>query len=154
VLTEPVLAAVGPDDPDVTVERVADQTRMGEFERVHFAGWGLRPPDPEDPDNSIRNWAAEPNWRVYLARYRGTPAGTAILYLSPDIAYLASATTHPEWRGRGVQNALLRHRIADAARAGARIVFGQAEYQSTSYRNMLRTNIPLLYNQSLWTRVE
>jgi GNAT superfamily N-acetyltransferase len=145
--------AVAGDAGDVTVEQVTSPDDMAEFERVHLAGWGHRPrPEPANPNSAVRNWLTQPGWRLYLARCGGVPAGTAILYLTADVGYLASAATVPAWRGKGVQTALLRHRIAAAVAAGVDVVFGEAEYLSTSYRNMLRAGIPLLYNQSMWTR--
>ncbi|HVV19126.1 MAG TPA: hypothetical protein VHF06_06790 [Pseudonocardiaceae bacterium] len=51
-----------------------------------------------------------------------------------------------------MRGALPRHRNTVARAAAVDIVCGQAEYLSASYRNMLRAGIPLLYNQSLWTR--
>lgn len=141
-------------DRAVSVEHVTGPRGMAGFEQAYFAGWGLRPPDPADSNNSIRGWLTQPGWRLYLARCDGVPVGAAVLYLAENVGYLASAATVPAWRGKGVQGALLRHRIRDAAAAGVDVVFGQAEYLSASYRNLLRAGIPLLYNQSLWTRTD
>jgi ribosomal protein S18 acetylase RimI-like enzyme len=69
------------------------------------------------------------------------PVAAATLYLHDHIGYLADATTNPLFRRRGLQSALLRRRIRDAAASGAHIVFSGAAPLSTSHRNMERAGM-------------
>jgi ribosomal protein S18 acetylase RimI-like enzyme len=133
------------------VERVEEPRGMADFLEVYFAGWDF----PEEVRQRARlympGWLEQPGWSLYLARSGGAPAAVAVLYCQDGVGYLADATTLPSSRGRGLQSMLLRRRVADAAAAGVETVFGQAEYLSGSYRNMLRAGLGLLYNQGFWT---
>jgi hypothetical protein len=133
------------------VERVEEPRVMADFLGVYFAGWDFADEVRQRARVYMANWLGQPGWSLYLARSGGVPAAVAILYCQDGLGYLADATTLPSSRGRGLQSTLLRRRLADAAAAGAEIVFGQAEYLSGSYRNMLRAGLGLLYNQAFWT---
>jgi hypothetical protein len=81
----------------------------------------------------------------------GLPAAAATLYLKDGVCYLADATTNPVFRRRGLQSALLRRRISDAAAAGVDTVFSGAAPFSTSHRNMERIGMRVQFVRSLWT---
>jgi hypothetical protein len=54
-------------------------------------------------------------------------------------------------RRGGLQLALLRRRMRDAAAAGADIVFSGAEPFSSSHRNMERAGLRLQFMRAKWT---
>ena len=68
------------------------------------------------------------------------------------IGYFADAATHPDFRSRGLQGALLRHRASVAAQAGAGLIYSQAAFGSTSHRNMQRVGLRVLHSRAIWTR--
>ena len=82
---------------------------------------------------------------------RWPPAGAALLCLADGDAYLADSAVDPKWRRRGVHRALLDRRCADAAAAGAQVVFSGADYLSASHLNMLRKGLSLLFTKAIWT---
>ena len=131
------------------IERVTDAAALEEFLEAHAAGWGI--PDPQGFKANVRGWLALPNWSLYLARIDGRPAATGILYVSTRVGYCADAATVPAFRGRGLQQAMLRRRIADAAAAGVDVVCSGAEYLSTSHRNMERVGMRVQFVRALWT---
>jgi hypothetical protein len=49
-----------------------------------------------------------------------------------------------------VHRALLDRRCADAAAAGAGVVFSGADYLSASSRNMVRKGLAVLYTKAIW----
>ena len=81
------------------------------------------------------------------------PAAAATLYVKDGIGYLADAATDPKFRRHGLQSALLRRRICDAAAADAGVVFSGATPFSTSHRNMERAGMRVHFVRSLWTPV-
>lgn len=100
----------------------------------------------------MRGWLAVSDWRLYLARIDGKPAAAAKLFLHDGVGYFADASTRPEFRGRGLQSALLRHRAMEAAQAGAELTYSQAAFGSTSHRNMERIGLRVLHTRAIWTR--
>jgi ribosomal protein S18 acetylase RimI-like enzyme len=99
---------------------------------------------------SVARWAALGAWRLYLARVDGEPAGAALLTLDEDIGYLANASTLPEYRGRGVQTALIARRIGDAAACGCDTVCSGAAFGSVSQRNLQRAGLHVAYTKAVW----
>ena len=128
--------------------------REDEFElyaAVHCRGTGL-------PDSGIAPVAANnrvlydrPGWRFHVALWEDRPAGVAVSHMSEGTASLTFAATLPEYRGRGIQTALLRSRISDAFAAGCGLVVGQCAFGSQSHRNMERVGMRVGYVRASWT---
>ena len=132
--------------PGVEVRRLEGETDLEAFSDAYHLGWnntGNRVP--------MKPWLSAPGWSLYLGLCDGEPAGAAILSMSGGDAYLQDSAVDPRWRRRGVHRALLDARCADAAAAGASVVFSGAEYLSASCRNMLRKGLGLLFTKSIWT---
>jgi ribosomal protein S18 acetylase RimI-like enzyme len=130
----------------VEVHPLESETDLAAFSDVYHAGWAItafRVP--------MQAWLLAPGWRLYLGVCDGEPAGAAVLYLADGDAYLADSAVDPRFRRRGVHRALLDRRCADAAAAGASVVFSGANYLSASCRNMLRKGLGLLYTKAIWT---
>lgn len=62
------------------------------------------------------------SWRMYALMDGASVVGGGCLYLAADVAWLGVAAVAPSHRGRRGQAALISHRIAQAAAAGARWV--------------------------------
>jgi GNAT superfamily N-acetyltransferase len=90
-------------------------------------------------------------WRCYVANGDGTPAAYGALYIADRVAVCAAAATLPEFRGRGLQTALLRKRINDAHEAGCDLIAVQASPASASERNLRRVGMALAYTKAIWT---
>jgi GNAT superfamily N-acetyltransferase len=72
------------------------------------------------------------------AQVEGKPAGVAALSVREGVAALYSAATLPDWRGRGVQTALIAARLRLAARLGADLASVFVRPGSVSERNVRR----------------
>ncbi|HVV84192.1 MAG TPA: GNAT family N-acetyltransferase [Kofleriaceae bacterium] len=103
-------------DRDVTVERV-DATNLPDFDHVMCAGWEMDTP----PFAAYhRAMLADPAGAaaLYLARWRGEPAGTSTHLRRGRATCLVGGVVLPAARGRGVYRAMVARRLADAAAAG------------------------------------
>lgn len=98
-----------------------------------------------------RPWWALPSLRFYTAYVDGAPAAQAILYAADGIGLLASASTLPEYRGRGLQTALIRHRIAEARALGCEFIIGAADFESSSRTNQMACGLHMAYTAAWWT---
>ncbi|MCW2622221.1 MAG: hypothetical protein JWL64_1823 [Frankiales bacterium] len=100
-------------------------------------------------------------WRAGLARegwtqvvaYDGAVAlGTGALLVSGAEAWLGSATTVPDARGRGVHAAVLGARIGLAAEQGATRVSAKCTAGSAAYRSLLRAGFVPVHGVTQWRR--
>jgi GNAT superfamily N-acetyltransferase len=87
--------------------------------------------------------------RRYLARLDGVPAGGGSIRVTDRIAQFTGAATAPPFRRRGVQNALLAARLADATAAGCEIAVITVQPGSTSQHNAQRRGFALLYTRAI-----
>lgn len=89
----------------------------------------------------------------FLALADTDPIGTASVSIRDDIAVLRGASVLPAWRGNGVQSALIAHRLGQASAAGAAWVLAEAEFGSTSHRNLERAGLRLAWVGERWKPV-
>jgi hypothetical protein len=90
------------------------------------------------------------DWRCYLGYLDGVPAARAAMWLKDGVAVLGFAETLPAFRTRGGQTALIRHRIAEAARAGCDLLTAQTPVGLSSQRNMERAGLRLAFTKVNW----
>jgi ribosomal protein S18 acetylase RimI-like enzyme len=88
----------------------------------------------------------------YMGRREGEVAGAAGLRIVEGVAQLCGAATLPQHRRRGVQTALLRFRLADAARAGCDIAVVTTQPGSVSQQNAQRQGFEMLYARAVLVR--
>ena len=138
-----------PPDPAIDIVRVTDRPLLEDFLTAYIAGREI--PQGEQFRNNVRPWIDQEGWSLFLGRLDGTPAAAAVLYLREGFGYLADATTDPKFRGRGLQTALLAHRLRHAGEQGASYVSSGAAFLSSSHRNMVRAGMTLQFVRALWT---
>jgi GNAT superfamily N-acetyltransferase len=76
----------------------------------------------------------------------GRAVGSASVIVLGSTAVLGGAATLPVFRRRGVQQALIKARLALAARAGCELAVVTADPGSSSGRNAERTGFQLICN--------
>jgi GNAT superfamily N-acetyltransferase len=98
-----------------------------------------------------------PGWRHYLALDDERAVGTGALFVQGPVAWLGMASTAPEYRGRGVQNALIARRLRAATALGCvDLHLETAECKpgkrAPSYHNALRQGFREVYRRRnfLW----
>lgn len=93
--------------------------------------------------------------RRFLVTRHGEPAGAASLRIDEDgIAQCCGATTLVAHRRRGIQTALLQHRLALAAIAGCDIAVVTTEPGSRSQANVHRHGFVPIYSRLVLSRPE
>ena len=66
------------------------------------------------------------------------------------IGYFGAAGTLPEYRGHGVQTALIQRRLHDAPALGCSLVIGGGGLGTATFRNQERTGLRLIPSGSVW----
>jgi GNAT superfamily N-acetyltransferase len=89
---------------------------------------------------------------LYFAHRDGEVAGVAYARMSDGLLQLAGATTLPPHRRRGVQAALLRARLVEAAARGCDLAVVTVEPASKSQQNVQRAGFALLYPRAVLLR--
>lgn len=92
------------------------------------------------------------NWTFYLASYENEAAGIGVLYIKDRIATLAAAATLPTFRNKGIQCALIKHRICQAILQKCDLIAGQAKFGSVSQNNMERAGLRIAYTKAIWVK--
>ncbi|WP_164877285.1 GNAT family N-acetyltransferase [[Pantoea] beijingensis] len=65
-------------------------------------------------DARSANLIGRKNWHCFIAHYNGEPAGTGAMMNTGEVAWLGFGGTLPQFRGKGIQQALLKARINKA----------------------------------------
>jgi len=99
-------------------------------------------------EDAIRD-GARAGIRRYAALSDGTLAGGAELNVVDGIAQMAGAATAPAYRRRGIQQALLAVRLADAAAEGCDLAVVVTQPGSKSHQNAQRRGFHLLYTRAV-----
>ncbi|MDP9324213.1 MAG: GNAT family N-acetyltransferase, partial [Acidobacteriota bacterium] len=85
----------------------------------------------------------------YFGKRNSDVAGGAAMRIAEGMAQLCGAATLPAHRRRGVQTALLQHRLADAGRAGCDMAVVTTQPGSVSQQNVQRQGFELLYSRAI-----
>jgi hypothetical protein len=88
----------------------------------------------------------------FIAERDGRPIATAALFVHNGVALLAGASTVPEGRRQGAQNALLDTRLRTAASNGCDLAMMVAAPGSASQRNAERQGFRIAYTRTKWQR--
>ena len=91
-------------------------------------------------------------FRRYVARVGNDLAGVATFRIDDGVAQLCGAATLPAFRRRGVQAALLRHRLAEGFKADCDLAVMTTQPGSTSQQNGYRQGFALLYTRAVLVR--
>jgi hypothetical protein len=157
VLGHPLSHNVQPVPDGVTITPLRDDD-LDAFVDVQVESWqspdvGGVGGDAVPAADVIRQWLMitmrVPGFRGYLARVGGDVAGGASIRLDEGIAQFCGAATLPRFRRHGVHTALLRARLADAARHGCDVGVVTTQPASKSQQNVQREGFALLYARQL-----
>ncbi len=132
------------------VERVTQETahRWAELLVEGFSEFGSFPAELFEPYGLL------PHGINYIAYLDGEPAGGAAgaIYQEHKLAAIFGAATLPRFRGRGVQNALIRQRLSAAREAGCEIAVVCTQPGSASQRNAERNGFRVAYTKVVMVR--
>jgi len=99
-----------------------------------------------------RVYAASQDVDIFLAELDGRAIATGVLSIFDGVAHFAGASTIPDGRRRGAQNALLDHRLRFAAERGCDIALMGALPGSGSQRNAERNGFRIAYTRVKFQR--
>lgn len=133
------IVAVGDDELDVWLDVLAEGNEVATAE------------DRVISDEYWRGAHGAAGSADFLAVVDGRAVGCGSLQVVSDVALLGGAATRPAHRGRGVQSALLRHRIRHAAELGCHVVTVTALPAGASARNIQRHGLRLVDTQIVMT---
>lgn len=88
----------------------------------------------------------------FAAEFDGQLAATGGVMVCGDVGVLAGASTIPEFRRRGAQNALLTARLKAVRERGCDIAMMAAEPGSASQRNAERNGFRIAYTRTKWCK--
>ncbi len=130
--------------------------RIGPDEAAQFAAIAAPAFDMTDASQPvIAALANDPDWHLYMSFDKDRPAGSGAIYIKGSFAYTDWAATHPDYRRRGSQTAILNARISDALDSGcATIVTMTGEAvpgdPQHSYNNILKRGFAEAYLRENW----
>lgn len=138
-----------PSPADLTLEPVGSEASVAAYAEVYLQGFDLAA-------QREKRWAEvierhqNPALILTVARVAGLPVGIGGLSISRGVGYLGPAATLAAHRGRGVQTALIAHRLAQAHAQSCEYVVATAAFASPSHHNLERAGFRVLQTKSLW----
>lgn len=151
VLIRPLKGEEPFSPPDgITIERVTPET-VSDWMRTIAKGFEQ---DIVVAESVFGGFAALPGATSFLARIEGKVVGGAGGRIIPEarIGALFGTATLPEYRGRGVQTALIARRLHEASLHGCEYAVVSTMPGSGSQRNMERRGFRVAYTKAVMTR--
>lgn len=132
-------------------------TRIAEGEGALWSelsaqGWSEFPELGDFLRDMGRVSASTEDAHCFVAELNGTPIATGTTIVHDGVVLLAGASTIPEGRRHGAQNALLQHRLRDGAERGATLAMMCAQPGSASQRNAERQGFRIAYTRLKWRK--
>ncbi len=131
--------------------RVVRNDQRDEWGRCVAAGFATDAPSERELRFG-RIIAARPDTTFVWAWVGGKPVATGELAVVDGVGWLSADTTLPDYRGRGIQQALQRYRIALARDRGCELAITEAVPGGPSHRNIQRVGFRQAYTHLLMTR--
>jgi hypothetical protein len=92
------------------------------------------------------------NFKNYIVYMGNQPAGMGSLFIYGNEGYIANDFTFSDFRGRGLQTALIHYRLKVAKEMDLEMVYTDVEFGTTSHNNMVKIGFQLVYVNSFWMR--
>lgn len=147
VLWRPLAEPVG--DPDIAIVEAGPADRLRAIEAIARGYLDGAEPDPLELQAGA-TWFDLPGAHHFLALRDGAVLGGAALVLRGSDALLGQMSVLPAHRRRGVQRALIAHRLEVARQLGATAVFATAAPGGPSQRNLERAGFVVSHTRVSW----
>jgi GNAT superfamily N-acetyltransferase len=138
-----------PNAPGLTIERVGPEL-ASLYSRTGFESFNDRGPQFVAVIEALLR-SRRRGVRAFLGRVDGEPAATGMLFDVRPVGGLGNGSVRPAFRGRGLQTAMIAHRICDGWSRGYRLFFGQT-VNPVSAHNMEDLGWRKLYTEVAWER--
>jgi GNAT superfamily N-acetyltransferase len=149
-----------PIDPDLRLPasrneeikvRVVEKDEIDLWAQTACEGWSEFT-EVADFLTELNQVVAQSSGLSFLAEVKGQPIAAGRLTIAGDVALLAGASTVPNARRQGAQNALLEDRLRYAAAHGCRDAMMVTLPGSGSQRNSERNGFRIAYTRTKWTQ--
>lgn len=138
-----------PAVPGLTIERVGPRL-ASLYSRTGFESFNDRGPQfVAIVEALIRS--RRRGLRAFLGRVDGEAAATGMLFDVRPVGGLGNGSVRPAFRGRGLQTAMIAHRMRDGWARGYRLFFGQT-VNPVSAHNLEDLGWRRLYTEVAWER--
>jgi len=137
-------------DPDGLTVRKVDSANADEVDRwtdVLVRGFDLQGAAAELTARANRRVAGAHGEHGWIGSLDGVDVAVAASFTRRRVAWLGAAAVLPEARGRGIQRALLAHRIRHAAEARCHRVMATADIDSVSAANLEALGLARLWSR-------
>lgn len=134
------------------VETDADLAR---WQEATAAGWGHDTPErrlASDRFCAAAHATQTPGLLLAHSPDDGRIVGCGSLSIRDSVAQLGGMSTLPAERGRGVQQAMVRHRLDLAGAAGCELAVTHADVDGGSIRNLHRLGFVTTHTKTAWSR--
>ncbi|WP_310364119.1 GNAT family N-acetyltransferase [Pseudomonas brassicacearum] len=132
------------------IEEVTSQT-LPAFADIHASGFRTKLAQRPINQASFAGLHSNESLTIFVIKEAGEVVAGASMYLASNgVAYLGTAVTRNNMRGRGYHRALITHRLNHARECGAEIVAATALPSSQSRRNLQRAGLKVSHAQSLY----
>lgn len=156
-LTNVMFREVGPghaiamrNDPLITT-RVMAPGEVDLWARTSAAGWATEHESLAEYMFNFGQISAQcAGSYPYLAELDGAAIATGMMFAHGEVAMLAGASTIPDGRSQGAQNALLHARLVHAAELGCTLAVMGASPGSQSQKNAQKNGFSIAYTRTKW----
>jgi len=140
--------ALDPTPHGIEVVAVESEHDAERWRTVFAAGFSVTDPEAVAvSDEFARIDRAVPTAQQFLALIDGVAVGCCSVTAVDGVAWLGATATLPDSRGRGVQRAMVRRRLAHAEAAGCDLAAATALPDGASARNLARLGFTLVQHQ-------
>jgi GNAT superfamily N-acetyltransferase len=136
--------------PEGLVISAVPESEVDEFFRIYLTAFGADPAGHAAAIANMRLLHRQPSLRFLCGRFGSEVAGIAMLYVDGKTGVLCAGATIERTRGRGVQRALIRARIALAREAGCDLIVSWTELGSPSSENLAACGLAPIYVDPVW----
>src|SRR6266850_167614 len=140
-----------PDIDGLTIERAGPQIATL-YSQTGFESFNDRGPEFVAIVEAILR-SRRRGLRAFLGRIDGEAAATGMLFDVRPVGGLGNGSVRPAFRGRGLQKAMIAHRIRDGWARGYRLFFGQT-VNPVSAHNMEDLGWRKLYTEVAWEKLQ
>lgn len=131
--------------------RPVDESEIDIWSDTIAAGWASEGKELADFIRAFGNIAAQATGsHPFVAEMDGRPVAAGGLQIYDDVCILAGASTVPEFRRNGAQNALLAARLRFASEKGCRFAMMCALPGSQSQKNAQKNGFHIAYTRTKW----
>ena len=139
-----------PKNPNIET-RIIGAEEIDIFAKTAVKGWSAEMPEFESFGlDFCRVSANSKSASSFIAEIEGVSAATGSLLICEDVGELGGASTVPEFRNQGAQNALLAARLNYARERGCKIAIMGALPGSQSQKNAEKNGFRIAYTRIKW----